>query len=337
MQKRTNNEEAGMLTEPSQVDAATDLGVEVFAAYRAYIFSLDPDLRELADSYIQERVDATNKSVPVVAYLAPLLSDLFGIGDRSVIRQAGIACFCFDHYTHLIDDATDEINCDVPAAIHLSNQLLSRGLNIMLDLCDGSSAFRNIWEKYVRESFAAERYLWRHHREFVVYTETDLEMVGKRGGIAKISAGLFAALSNKWDLLEEVEKSIEKVSSAIQLVDDFIDWKTDLASGIYNHTLVLAHDRLKLTNALALTEKDFGEAIATGKIGEIVLKQSSRLLETAMHFPSAPPASQWIRFIAEMKDSIDRASMALTEIGTHSPNLDPDAYFNVVRTLRLQH
>jgi len=209
-------------------------------SYRRIIDSFDPILSSVGKKYFEEHETNNIDLHPLATSIAVMISEPFGSFDRATIHQAAIANLCFDHFTHLVDDATDERNENASLSIHLSNHLLTKGLRYSMDLCKNYRDYYQRWEKYMDYAFDGERYLWRHHKKLESYEERDFEMLAKRGSLVKVCAAIFAELSGKWELLDNVEKGLDNLSVALQLVDDLVDWKCDLNNSIYNYPIVLA-------------------------------------------------------------------------------------------------
>ena len=250
---------------PDSINNFEQISRSIFIGYKQLANILDPALYSTFSKYIIEHETSDNKKSPLVPSFSSLLAELFDISDKQIIYQVGLIAMLFDHFTHLVDDATDEQKENTPLQIHLSNELLIKGLHYSKDITRDFSRFHSNWEKYMDYAYIGERYLWRHHNNLVSFEQEDYKMLAKRGSLVKTSAALYADLNKKWDILSEIELALDELSIAIQLIDDIIDWELDLSNKIYNLPIILATQHIK-TNPQKLMKDNLEKLIYSDKV-----------------------------------------------------------------------
>ncbi|MFC2108092.1 hypothetical protein ACFLS5_01360 [Candidatus Bipolaricaulota bacterium] len=270
----------------------------IWGAYEDLTNGLESDLRKVAEGYLAER--CPDRAVPFVSLLAPVLfAEPFGVRDQDVIIQTGIAGLCFDHFTHLVDDITDKPGGSDLLSVHLGSLLLARGMAICCELVSDSGAFVDSWQAYLHEASEGERFLWRHRGILKPYRDVDLVMLGRRGSLAKTSAAVFAGVSGRWELLSQIEDAVNSAATAIQIVDDYLDWEEDLTGAMFTYPIFLAHGETK-----SMDPDSLQRALVRGESGRTTLELAERLVKKAACRLEGLKASKALSVLQSLSESL---------------------------------
>lgn len=109
-----------------------------------------------------------------------------------------------------------------------------------------------------RELFTSDSLFWHYYNQYVtewaqsVINETTYDffnisplMIAKKSGPVKIASTGALLLTKQTHLIALSEEIIEHTLATLQMVDDWIDWETDLREGNYNCLLAMIHSDLE--------------------------------------------------------------------------------------------
>lgn len=272
--------------------------------YRQELGSLDDELRDIAEEYVAERLQSTEPQLPVM--IPYCLAEVFGIYEPETKSRALLLTLLVDHFTHVIDDVTDEKNNDKGTKrMHLASILHAKVSSTLNTLTDDPLLGSRMWQKYLSEASEGERYLLRHHGLLRQYTDMDFLMMAKRGGAAKITAWVFANIARKQGLLPLAEQGIDAASTGIQIIDDLLDWEEDFRAEIITWPIVLAlsncgprvYDNVKLPN--------LRKAMYERTVVNTVLITAKRYFEKARNRFREIDAHKACELLAEIENEID--------------------------------
>jgi len=263
---------------PVAVDGAVDASA-VWAEYQRSIREAMGDMALLAASYGCEggRTDA-----PLAAHIAILLAEPFSVTDAEVRFKVAMANLYLDHFTQVLDDATDAKAEHNAHQLHLSHHLLVKGMVLYQDLV-GSQDFLARLDGYFHEAMTAERYLWRHWKQIVPYDELEFTRIGERCSLMKACAAAYAHIGGGVPLLEQVEHGLMAVSTAVQLLDDLADWRQDLDAEIYTYPLTRVLQQLGLQSSREADPSKVGAMLLTHGAADDVLTRAKQLLCDGRH------------------------------------------------------
>ena len=72
--------------------------------------------------------------------------------------------------------------------------------------------------------------------------------------MAKMPISLYADASRVEEPIDDLEAGVENAGIIVQLFDDVFDWGEDLSRGIYTHPIVLANQKTKSLDSVAIEE-----------------------------------------------------------------------------------
>lgn len=176
-----------------------------------------------------------------IPYLTREMAPVFGVNDTRVIGKVEEMMICFDAAVRKVDLATDSGDVN-PAKLHDGTLALVRGVALAGNMLPQGTAFWQHWQRYFTEASEAELALQRKYRgAFTAWTPEDVDRLGAKNAIMKIAPALYAAMSNRWDLLQPMENFVQAASVGVQLMDDILDAPEDLAAKYFSYPLFLAH------------------------------------------------------------------------------------------------
>ena len=189
-------------------------------------------------------------------------------------------------------------------------------------------------------AFQGERHLWRHHRQLISYNALDFEMLAKRGSMVKVSAAIFAEITKQWDLLDQIEEGLNNLSTALQMVDDIIDWETDYQNSIYNYPVVQAYKSVSADNTDILKEESLEKTIFSANVISPILDQIQFYLETGKKYFERVNAPNLVCLISNLNNNVLLAQTSLKSKNDcsesdHSADLTKE--FRKMLDPRLQH
>ena len=234
-------------------------------------------------NYLNER-DFCDSGIPPVALLIPiLLAQVFGVTDPALIEKVTIANLNLDHFSHLVDDTADSPSSNSPIRSHLSHLLLSRATASLLSLSSHPATFSQWFDRYLLEATMGEQALWSHHKVANEYTQQDYDSLAHRGGLIKASAAIYADLTDRWQILDSVERGLCAASIGIQLIDDVMDWQDDLHQGIYTQPLVAAFQIVGVETALR-NPSTVNQAIVRDGAADAVIRLAAKYFDDASRY-----------------------------------------------------
>lgn len=216
------------------------LSVELWAEYKKILDDDHTTLYEILACYIQQREQGF-KVVPIAIRLPCYLARVFKVEDHEIIRIASLGTCFLDHYTQILDDVTD---LNVPLnheMIHASHEMLLKGMVILTKNPMGNTNIGNKINQYVIEAMECERQLWPDNVKATIYGEPEYNALAKRGGVIRSAAAVYANLSGKLDMLDEINSYLLKISQAVQLLDDVTDWQEDLRQKRITSIIIAGH------------------------------------------------------------------------------------------------
>src|SRR3990172_5041426 len=155
---------------------------DVWMRYEDLVRQSFRELRLVASSY---RAGAITSTPPLSAHVPLLLAEPFGLTSADMRHQVALENLCLDHFTQVLDDATDSGRGKSAYQLHLSHHLLAKGMCLYLSLSTHPQTFTGRLENYFEEAMGAERFLWKHHGKVVPYEDLDFTVLGHRCALVK--------------------------------------------------------------------------------------------------------------------------------------------------------
>jgi geranylgeranyl pyrophosphate synthase len=162
------------------------------------------------------------------------------------------------------------------------------------------NGFWKYWEHYLEEASEAERLLWHHHGNVIPFEQTDFVMLGQKSALIKMSAALYASLTNRWEILDTIEKGLISVATGVQIIDDLLDWEEDEKAKIFTYPLVLAKQHCEAKQTLS-------ESMNTSAVVLAVLKTATENLEQAKQSFKNVNAPSMVIFIDSLLQNLSTA------------------------------
>jgi len=233
------------------------------------------------------------------ARAAILLSEPFGIENPRTIEEATFASLCLDVFSHAIDDIADDPTSDKTLLAHIGSLLLATAAQVYAQIIGDDTTFWDCWHRYLKQSSEAELYLQQCPEDLDDLDLNHLAMLGKKSSLVNMSAALYASLSDRWHLLEQLEQGLSAAATGIQLIDDLVDWREDSKSGVWTYPIALAR---RHSNSGTLQQ-----AISSGSlIIEVLDLAQTKLEEGRLHFESVEAYSM-IQFIDSLITRVRKA------------------------------
>lgn len=239
------------------------------------------------------------------ARAAGLLTEPFGIRDANVIEEATYASLCLDVFSHAVDDVTDDPNSDRVLLVHIGSLLLAEAAGTYARLVANHARFWSYWHHYLKRSSEAELLLQKNGDIAV----TNVALLGQKSSLINMSAVAYACLTNRYELLDPINRGLMAAAIGIQLIDDLIDWQQDSRDGTSTYPIALAQQRsatslhevfnsgplflevLELaTNNLLEGERAF-KAIGAFSMGEFLSLLINRITDANMRGLFSPTAA----------------------------------------------
>ncbi|MBI5818671.1 MAG: hypothetical protein HZA88_06760 [Verrucomicrobia bacterium] len=209
--------------------------------HEAFINNLNWELQMVLRPYLKERVDSAGRWSHPNLLVPFLLNEVFGISDVAKLSALCAAYLACDHFTHLLDDVADERNReDLAMLAHASHVMLSRGRMLYLSITSDAVFFLELFEGYVEKAMQGERWLWKRAGNVAPYNRVDLEMLRVRASMLDACVVAYCDVSDRWNLLDRLQRGLAEVVVGVQLLDDVVDVQKDFNNGIYTMPLAAA-------------------------------------------------------------------------------------------------
>lgn len=240
--------------------AALDELAIVFAEAKAIIASYPAPLGARGLRYLDKfnplEADSTKN---YICYSLPFwLKDAIFV-DIRYCRRMSLANVFIMLYFFIQDDVMDspEVQADWNEQLALCNLFYLTFLDLYRQEFHSSSPFWIHFNTYITEwavSVATEG-------EMNEYPLNPLRFAKKAGPLKLASTGLLL-LSDQEALINPVSEFVDDVLITLQMVDDWADWREDMAEGNENSLLAYLHSELKLGANERLTAEQVSNALA---------------------------------------------------------------------------
>lgn len=280
-----------------------------YEAYFSSLFSYKKD-----NSFFVE-----NERNPNFYYYYPFLFyDEFEEVPVESFRTIALSGALYFKYINLTDALIDTKQIVDPSIITYSSYLLKKSFNLLCSLFPKSSVFWTYFAKYEKE-FTNAVLLERTKHSGIVsdYSQSEFELVAKgKSAISKCATAALAVLCNHPETIEPLELSQDYFYIAIQLYEDYKDWKIDykercfsylLTNVIYDHQLVEA---VESNNTPDL--ETIGRTIYLSKAAENQMENAVLFIERAASY--GLNCSHWIEHIHKSKSIIQNSKKYVSEM-----------------------
>jgi len=264
---------------------------EIWSNYLLHVAGKLPHLIEITKKHVASRYNVPN-IVPFVARFSCALSEVFMITESNVIGSACLGTLILDHFTQTLDDIDDIPSHNDVLSIHGSHELMLEGIATMMKTCNDPRWLFETLNSYVLEAMRNERRLLDLKNASDIFGNEDYKAMAFRGGIMRAPAAFYADYAEKIDILSAVEDCILRISLAIQLLDDIVDWQEDFyqkkRTSILNHFIGrIRSEKMKIEEVFsgifekglfekninrAITEIDKAQSVLADLNGDITLK-----------------------------------------------------------------
>lgn len=319
-----------------------DQARNVWKEYESRISARFPEFKSISKEYFENRSKSSLPYPPLNAYVPLLIAEPFGLDNSEIPYKVALANLYLDHFTQVLDDATDNKIKPSSLQLHFSHHLLMEGTKCYLKQALDSDNFIKKIDYYFEEAMQAERFLWRHHMNILPYENIDFTMIGQRCALVKISTALFADITSKYSLQNILEIGIDSLSTGIQIVDDLIDWKEDWKAGIYTYPIVLAMNNLDRSDVSSCDELEIEHAIFSNELSDKILFKVQDYFEVALQQFKLAEATSMVLLTNDLITSVKHIITTLTQIRRTYPDfkkLDQSIIDVLLKTLdvRLMH
>lgn len=249
-------------------------------------------------------LDGMEDGVNLYTYFPFLFLETFPTLDKEVFGKLSLMSLLYVHHIIIADSLLDDENNLPRESILVSNACSLRGLEVLTGLF-GRRPFpwREVTELHQQYSGATALEKERPGGEMLSYTFQDLmSRLSRKSSMAKLIPLTLCSLSGRRSYLGPLNDSFDLYYLSEQLVDDFRDWKEDLAAGRYSYLLTSVLNQCGLRGKLEGLEAD-GVAQVVGKhmylsgVAEGYLAQAIDYCEQAKERVRGLACPRWIRFL----------------------------------------
>ncbi|MFC5649335.1 class 1 isoprenoid biosynthesis enzyme [Paenibacillus solisilvae] len=261
--------------------AAQDELAIVFAEAKAIIASFPAPLGVRGIRYLDKfnplEANSTNN---YICYSLPFWLQDAVFADAESCRRLSLANVFIMLYFFIQDDVMDsaEVHKDWNEQLALSNLFYLSFLNLYRSSFHPCSPFWDYFNTYITDwavSVATERQVSKE-------PQNPLRFARKAGPLKLASTGLLL-LTAQEALIKPVSEMVDHVLITLQMVDDWADWREDLAEGNENSLLAFLHAELQLAAGEQLTPEQINHALTVetrlDRFAEQALDRHERLLQ----------------------------------------------------------
>jgi hypothetical protein len=209
---------------------------------KAEVDGFPPRLRELALEYLRSRHLMPNDP-PVTGislYLPFWLGTAFNIKNKmDTCRRLSAASLYITLSVELQDSMQDEPKSN-PFHMWISDAFFIRAFRIFQSLFPSESKFWNYLERHMHDLY--QYVLWERDTPFLdihPLSNSSLSLIGKQTSFLKPTSTALAILGGMEERVEDLSSMLEEYHVGLKLVDDFVDWETDLKNMCYTSFLCL--------------------------------------------------------------------------------------------------
>lgn len=221
-------------------------------------------------------------------------------------------------YIKLQDDLIDgEVAVgDRPAALLLSTVLHRKWLLVYARLFAGESLFWGFFEQYMAQWVdATVRSRRPPTRAFCDYDEADLRGLGERGAPLKICAAGACLLSQREELIPQLESALDHLLVGAVLLDHAQDWTSDLAAGRYNTFIAYASALAQVPEQEEANRRAVLEELLLGKAARPYFALLRHQLQTAADESRAVGVTALADYLAWLRSQSDAYGRRLAQSG----------------------
>ena len=228
--------------------------------------------------------DSTNN---YISYLLPFwLQDLCPV-TAVQLRQLTSANILHMLYYFIIDDRMDRASSPHTSQreeLAFAHLCCSESLRIYQRLFPADSPFWTAYQQYSR--VWADAVTNEPHANYFIHERTGI--ASKSAPVKLASTGVLC-LGEKIELIPAVSQAVDHVLIILQMVDDWLDWKVDLAEENYNSLLAWTRSELGHPADYPLTADEIWHALTVKNMFASYIDQTQQtmqpLLELADHIP----------------------------------------------------
>lgn len=237
-------------------------------------------------------------------YFPFLFLETFPALDKEVFGKLSLMSLLYVHHIIITDSLLDDEHNLPRESILVSNACSLRALEVLTGLF-GRKPFpwREMTELHQQYSQATALEKERPGGEMLSYSFQDLmSRLSRKSAMAKLIPLALCSLSGRRSYLGPLNGSFDLYYLSEQLVDDFRDWKEDLAAGRYSYLLTSVLNKCGIRGKVEGLEPD-GVAEVVGKhmylsgVAEGYLAQAIDYCEQAKDRVRGLACPRWIRFL----------------------------------------
>lgn len=312
-------------------------GREVWAAFQkmaAGMAGFEALKRSPEFAYLEGIKDGVN----LYTYFPFLFLETFPELGRRVFSKLSLMSLLYVHHIIIADALLDDDKELPRESLLVSNACSLRALEILTKLF-GRKRFPwpEVTELHQQYSLATALEKERHGGELLSYSFEDLmSRLSRKSAMAKLIPLALCALSGRREYLAPLTGSFDLYYLSEQLVDDFRDWRDDLAAGRYSYLLTSVINACALRPKLEGAEADaaaeiVGKHMYLSGLAESYLARAIDYCEQAKECVAALACPRWIRFLDSFQMGIHvtqsniakRSRQALLQRDRYDYGLEP--------------
>ncbi len=224
---------------------------EVFAQAQRRIAAYPAPLNEWGLGYAAkfDPVNTDGGKDYICSLLPFWVRNLSGITEEQCSRLALANVYGMLYYFIQDDVMDDAPSGQLKESLALGNLLLLDMFAVWREMYPSASPFWSCYERY--SACWADSVMNEASADYFVLDP--LRTAGKAGPVKIASTGALL-LTGKEKLIPELEQAVDLALVTLQMSDDWMDWRTDLAEGSYNGLIALL--KAERPDGASLTEKD---------------------------------------------------------------------------------
>ncbi len=219
-------------------------------------------------------------------------------------------------YTSYMDSVLDEQETIKADAYFLASLLRDHAFGLLNDLFPPSSDFWAFAKKYQRCAIAAtleERTKWNNPTSYSL--DEAFNIASDKASTAKMATTALACLSDSYELIRPLEKSLDAFFTGLKFHNDLKNWRTDFIAGRYSYLFYQIIDRKGLHEKLEfVTQEELARMIYFTGLAEEILDHAIDCYRQAVSYVHHVPCTDWKIAI---DNSISEMSVLLRNLQKH--------------------
>jgi hypothetical protein len=213
---------------------------EVFAEAERIVRQFPSPLDSMASAYLEKfSVFREDSSKNYICYLLPFWTRAATNLDAAVYRRLSLAnVFVMLHF-FIQDDLMDSKTPNCRDMLPLSNYMQHEYMNVYRALFPPESLFWHYYQTYLSEW--ADAVIHENDRDYFTHERGKL---AHKASPVKLASTASFLLAGKAEFIPMASQNVDAALVTLQMVDDYADWREDMADGAYNSLVSFAQHEM---------------------------------------------------------------------------------------------